>query len=95
MPRYRQDALLSDLIRGFEMTYTQYHYQPPVIFKDKDNTMNIIYVVVAVSVGCLILWFALYRKKDTEKAVTYVCTQCGERDCNCSRVDEVKPSDEG
>jgi len=65
----------------------------PSFLMDKDNTMNIIFVVIAVSVGFVILWFALYRKKGAGKAVTYVCEQCGERHCNCNRMDEVNPSD--
>ena len=44
---------------------------------DKDNTVNIIFVFIAVLVGFVILWLVLYRKQDTEKPVAYVCTRCG------------------
>ena len=55
--------------------------------------MKIIFVFIAVSVGFVILWVVLSKKQDTKKQVTYVCTQCGERNCNCNRMDEIKSSD--
>ena len=59
----------------------------------RDKTVKIIFVIVIVSVGFAILWVMLSKKQDTKKQVTYVCTQCGEHDCNCNRIDEIKSSD--
>jgi len=59
----------------------------------KDKTMKIIFVFIAVSVGLAILWVVLSKKQDKREQATYVCTQCGERDCNCNRMDEIKSPD--
>jgi preprotein translocase subunit YajC len=38
----------------------------------------------------IIFWFVLSRRKQQEdKPVTYVCMECGEKNCNCYREDEI------
>jgi hypothetical protein len=38
----------------------------------------------------IVFWLVLSRRKgQEEKPVTYVCTECGEKDCSCYRQDEI------
>lgn len=49
-----------------------------------------IVAVIAAFAVFIILWFVLSRRKQREdKPATYVCMDCGEKDCNCYREDEI------
>jgi len=38
----------------------------------------------------LVFWFVLSRRKQQEdKPVTYVCMECGKKNCNCYREDDI------
>ena len=49
-----------------------------------------IVVLIAAFAVFLIFWFVLSRRKQQEdKPLTYVCMECGEKNCNCYREDEI------
>ncbi len=54
-----------------------------------------VFVVLAAFAVFLVLWFVLSRRKDREdKPVTYVCMECGEKNCNCYREEEIPEKEE-
>jgi hypothetical protein len=49
-----------------------------------------IVAVIAAFAVFIILWFLLSRRnKQEDTPATFVCTECGEKDCNCYREDEI------
>jgi hypothetical protein len=49
-----------------------------------------IITILAAFAVFLVLWIVLSRRKEREeKPVTYVCMECGEKDCNCYREKET------
>ena len=55
--------------------------------------MNIIIIFIAVLAAFVILWLVLSKKKDSQKAVAYVCPNCGEHHCDCYKADDTSPQD--
>jgi len=59
-----------------------------------------IFLVLSIAViMLLLLYFVFYRKKEfqkesqkkfIEKSSKYICDECGEKDCICHRVDDIK-----
>jgi len=62
--------------------------------------MMAIFLVLSIAViMLLLLYFVFYRKKEfqkespkkfIEKSSKYICDECGEKDCICHRVDDIK-----
>ena len=48
--------------------------------------MNALLIFIAVLIGLVILW-AMLKKQKPERRVSFVCAECGERDCICHRTD--------
>jgi len=54
--------------------------------------MATIFVLFAVLVAFLFFWLVFYKKErasEVKKAdASYVCKECGKKDCNCYKTDE-------
>lgn len=54
-----------------------------------------IIALIAAFAVFLVFWLVLSRRKQQEdKPVTYVCTECGKKNCNCYRDDEIPKKQE-
>jgi hypothetical protein len=53
---------------------------------------NAIFVLIAVIIAFAFLWFVFSRKNysDAEDVETFVCSECGEKHCNCYKEDPQK-----
>jgi len=48
-------------------------------------------VLIAIAVIFILLWIGLHRRTKTQdKAVSYVCSDCGAMDCICHKVNDTK-----
>lgn len=52
------------------------------------------WATILVSFGLLIvflfLWILFYKEQDSEeKPAKFVCSECGEKHCNCYKEDEI------
>jgi hypothetical protein len=59
------------------------------VITGEEMSGTIITILAAFAVF-LVLWIVLSRRKEKEeKPVTYVCMECGEKDCICYREEDI------
>jgi RsiW-degrading membrane proteinase PrsW (M82 family) len=58
--------------------------------KRGEKMWETILVSFAVLVVFLFLWIVFYKKQTPEnKPAAFVCSECGDRHCNCYKEDEI------
>ncbi|MBW2591819.1 MAG: hypothetical protein JRE58_02235 [Deltaproteobacteria bacterium] len=46
---------------------------------------EVLFIIIAAAIIFILLWIGLYKRSKAKAAVSYSCSDCGERDCNCQK----------